>query len=197
MSEVKTAATDHPVHELIAKRYSPYVFDPRAVSDDDVKSLFEAARWSSSSFNEQPWRYIVATRDNQEEFKRLLSCLVEPNQAWAKDAGVLALGVVRTTFTRNDTPNRVAEHDLGAASASLTFEATSRGLLVHQMAGILPDKAREEYGVPEGYDVVTALAIGYAGSPEGAALGERDTAPRTRRPLSELVFATRWEKPAL
>lgn len=197
MNNDTTATADAPVHEFLAKRYSPYVYEDRPVSQEDLTSLFEAARWSASSYNEQPWRYIVATRDNTEEYERLLSCLVEGNQAWARQAPVLALGVVKTTFTHNDKPNRVALHDLGAASASLTFEATSRGLAVHQMGGILPDKAREVYGVPEGYEVVTALAIGYAGTPDDTDLGRRDRKPRKRRPLAEFVFAGRWDEPAL
>jgi nitroreductase len=190
------AVSDHPVHELIGNRYSPYVYDDRPVSEDDLKSLFEAARWTASSYNEQPWRYIVATRANAKEYERLLSCLVEGNQEWARQAPVLALGVVKTTLTRNDKPNRVALHDLGAASASLTLEATSRGLAVHQMGGILPEKAREVYGVPDGYEVVTGMAIGYAGAADDSALGQRDRRPRKRRPVTESVFTGRWENPA-
>ena len=197
MNSVKNASTSHSVNELISKRFSPYVYDSKPVSEDDLISIFEAARWAASSFNEQPWRYIVATKENAEEFGRLLSCLVESNQEWARRTPVLALGVVKTSFTHNNKPNSVALHDLGAASASLTFEATSRGLAVHQMAGILPDKAREIYGVPEGYEVVTALAIGYAGDPDDSDLGERDRTPRTRRPLSDFVFTGRWEESAL
>jgi nitroreductase len=197
MDSIKTASTSHSVNEWISKRFSPYIYDSKPVSDDQLKSIFEAARWAASSFNEQPWRYIVARKENAEEFDRLLSCLVEGNQEWARRAPVLALGVIKTTFTHNDKPNRVALHDLGAASASLTFESTSRGLTVHQMAGILPNRARELYSVPEDYEIVTALAIGYPGSPDDSDLGKRDRAPRTRRPLSDFVFAGRWGKPSL
>ena len=78
------ATTDYPIHELIANRWSPYCFDERSVTDEDLRSLFEAARWAPSSFNEQPWSYVVAKKENSEEFTRLLSCLVEVNQVWAK-----------------------------------------------------------------------------------------------------------------
>src|ERR687888_1294011 len=91
MSAPKQATADHPIQELIARRWSPYAFSDRPVSDDDLRSLFEAARWAPSSYNEQPWRYIVATKANPAEFERLLSCLVDPNQVWAKAAPVLAL----------------------------------------------------------------------------------------------------------
>ncbi|MDJ0703649.1 MAG: nitroreductase family protein [Leptolyngbyaceae cyanobacterium MO_188.B28] len=191
---LKEASPDYVIHELLAKRWSPYGFQSRSVAADDLRSLFEAARWSASSFNEQPWRFIVATQADAAEFEKMLSCLAEPNQVWAKVAPVLALGVAKLDFSQNGKPNRVAIYDLGAAACSLTFEATARGLMVHQMAGILPDKARELYQVPEGFDVITALAIGYAADPESLSdrLKERDQKPRQRKPLSEFVFDGEW-----
>ncbi len=187
----RTASTDHPIHDLIKRRWSPYSLDPdMAVSREDLAALFEAARWASSSFNEQPWRYIVAMRDQEEEFAKMLDCLAEPNQIWARDAAVLALGITRNAFTYNGKPNRVAQHDLGAASCSLTFEATARGLCVHQMAGIVPEKIIATYNVPDGFTPQTGLAIGYAAGPERLpdVLEERDTAARTRKPQNEFVF---------
>ena len=127
---------------VFREAWSPYAFSDRPVSEDDLRSLFEAARWAASSYNEQPWRYIVATRTDTEAFERLVSCLVEGNQPWAKLAPVLALGCTSLNFAANGRPNDAAEHDLGAASACLCLEATARGLFVHQMIGILPDKAR-------------------------------------------------------
>jgi nitroreductase len=194
----KTASPDHPIHALIAERWSPYAFADRPVPAAELRSLFEAARWAASSYNEQPWRYIVATRDDAAAFQRLLSCLVEANQGWAQAAPVLALGVVGLHFGRNGKPNRAAAHDLGLAVGNLSLEATARGLFVHQMIGILPDRARELDGIPEGFEALTALAIGYRGEvaelPE--ALRGRDTTPRQRRPLSEFVFGGEWESPA-
>jgi nitroreductase len=194
MNSAKQATPDHPIQPLIAGRWSPYAFADRPVSDDDLRSLFEAARWAASSYNEQPWRYIVATRANPAEFERLLSCLVEGNQAWAKAAPVLALGCVSLKFALNGKPNAAAEHDLGLASATLTLEATARGLCVHQMIGILPDKARELYRIPEGVRPLTGLAIGYAADPGVLPdnLRGRDLAPRTRRRLAEFVFGGQW-----
>jgi len=190
----KIAATDHGVHELIAARWSPYAFAPRPVEASALRSLFEAARWAPSSFNEQPWRYLVATQQDPDAYESLLSCLVDANRAWAQAAPVLALGIASLRFSRTDKPNRVALHDLGSASAHLCFEATARGLSVHQMAGILPDRARELYAIPEDAEAVTALAIGYAlPAPElPDEFRERDTAPRTRRPLAEFVFGNSW-----
>jgi nitroreductase len=186
--------TDYPIHELLTKRWSPYAFQNKPVSKADLCSLFEAVRWAASSFNEQPWSYIVATKDNTEEFEQLLSCLVEANQIWAKAAPVLALGIVSLTFKRNDKINRAAVHDLGLAAGNLLVEATARGLHVHQMIGILPDRARELYEIPEGFEVWTGIAIGYKGDPAllPDALKERDLKSKPRKPLSEFVFAGKW-----
>jgi nitroreductase len=191
----KPAVTDHPIHVLVASRWSPYCFADRDVSAEDLRSLFEAARWAPSSYNEQPWSYVVATRRDREGFARLLSCLVETNQTWARHVPVLALGITRERFTRNDKPNAAALHDLGLAAGGMLVEATARGLCVHQMIGILPDRARELYRIPDHSRALTGIAIGYAGA--GAAdlpepLRERDRAPRTRKPLSAFVFGGRY-----
>jgi len=194
----KHAQPDHPVHDLVARRWSPYGYDPRPLPAADLASLFEAARWSPSAFNEQPWRYVVAVREDTKAFDGLLSCLVEANQQWARNASVLVVAVASLNHDRNGKPNGTALHDLGLAAAILTAEATDRGLAVHQMSGILPDRARELYGIPEGFEAVTAMAIGYAADPAAlpAALRERDTTPRTRRPLGETVFSGRWGQAA-
>lgn len=195
---IKHAQPDHPIHELISKRWSPYGFADRDVAESDLAALFEAARWAASSYNEQPWRYIVARRGEGEEFARVLSCLVEANQAWARSAPVLALGIAATRFARNDRPNKAALHDLGAASAQLTLEATHRGLLVHQMIGIDPDRAREVYDLPENVEALTGLAIGHPAAPDAVPdpFRERDTTARTRRTLSESVFTGEWGRGA-
>jgi nitroreductase len=194
----KKALTDSPIHELLTGRWSPYAFDDRPVPEADLRSLFEAARWAPSSYNEQPWRYIVATQEDPAQFQRLLSCLVDGNQVWAKAAPVLALGVVSLSFARNATANRAAVHDLGLAAGNLLLEATARGIVVHQMIGILPDKAREVYGIPEGFEAWTGMAIGYRGDPASLPdpLRQRDLAPRQRKPLREFVFSGQWGTPS-
>lgn len=190
----KRATPDHPIDERLAIRWSPYAFADRDVDRATLAALFEAARWAPSSYNEQPWRYVVATRAEPAAFARLLSCLVEGNQAWARRAPVLALGVTVMRFQRNGKPNAAAEHDLGLASAHLTLEATRRGLAVHQMIGILPDRARELYAIPDDAKALTGLAIGWAGDPASLpeALRARDLAVRTRHPLEAFVFGDRF-----
>jgi nitroreductase len=198
MNTQKHATPAHTIHELLVKRWSPYAYAGREVLPAEVRSLFEAARWAASSYNEQPWRYIVATKSNPGEFERLLSCLVQGNQDWAKDAPVLALGCAVLHFSRNDKPNPAAIHDLGLASANLTLEATARGLVVHQMIGILPERARELYRIPAGVEPKTGLAIGYAADPNTLPekYRERDLAPRARKSLTELVFGGEWGQPS-
>jgi nitroreductase len=190
----KRVVTDHPVQEWIATRWSPYAFADRPVSRTDLLSLFEAARWAPSSYNEQPWSYVVATKEDSKEFDRLLSCLVEGNQVWAKNAPVLALGCTSLNFTRNGQPNAAAQHDLGLASGTLVLEGTARGLAVHQMIGILPDRARELYQIPEGVRPLTGLAIGYPGDPAALPepLRDRDKGRRPRKPLTAFLFGTKW-----
>jgi nitroreductase len=194
----KTPTLDHPIQDVLAKRWSPYAFAPTPVPPADLRSLFEAARWAPSSYNEQPWAYIVATQGEPAEFAKLLSCLVETNQAWASAAPVLALGVVRLRFARNDKPNRAAVHDLGLAAGNLLVEATARGLLVHQMIGIVSEKAREAFAIPEPWEAWTAIAIGYHGDPArlADALAARDRTPRQRKHLPEFVFGGTWGTPA-
>lgn len=195
----KVATPDHPIHELVARRWSPYAFSSQPIGRQDLQSIFEAARWAPSSFNEQPWRYVVATQARADEFGRILDCLLEGNRLWARSAPVLALGCTRRVFTRGGKPNRVALHDLGLASAFLTLEATSRGIFVHQMAGIMPERAREVFCVPNEYEVVTGLALGYRAEGTGHAdhWHERDSVVRNRRALAEFVFSGDWGQQGL
>ena len=194
----KPAPVDRPIHPLLAERWSPYAFTDEGVAEEDLTALFEAARWAASSYNEQPWRFIAARREEPDAFARVLSCLVPFNQGWAANAPVLALGLVRTVRPGDGSPNLAAEHDLGLAAASLTVEATHRDLCVHQMSGIVADRIRKAYALPGDILPLTALAIGYAASldttPED--LRDRQARPRERRRLPEFVFGQRWGEPA-
>jgi nitroreductase len=190
----KPADTAYPIHDLLKRRWSPRAFSDKPVEPETLRSLWEAARWAPSCFNEQPWYFLVATTQDRAEYDRLLACLNEGNAAWAKHAPVLMVSVARTAFQGDGGPNRHALHDVGQAVAGLTLEATALGLFVHQMAGFSPEKVRQAYGVPEGFEPVAAIALGYPGDPAALPekLRERQVAPRSRKPLQDFVFSGRW-----
>jgi len=190
----KPAQTDHPIQEILKRRWSPRAFADRMVESEKLRSLFEAARWAPSSFNEQPWFFIVATKEKLEEHARLLSCLVEKNQQWARLAPVLMVSVAKLKFEKTGKPNRHAFHDVGLAMGNMLVEATALGLCVHQMAGLFPEKVREIYGVPDGFEPVAAIAIGYAAEVEvlPEPFREQELGPRIRKPISSFVFQGNW-----
>lgn len=194
----KPASSDYPILDVIKRRWSPRAFGERMVEAQKLRQLFEAARWAASSYNEQPWRFIVATRDNEKEYAKALGCLLEANQAWARQAPVLILTASKKTFARNGKPNRVALHDLGLAMANLTLQATAMGLFTHQMAGVDLDKVRKTYKLPDDFEPQTACAVGYAGDPDTLPepLKTAELEERTRLPQTELVFAGAWGEPA-
>ena len=186
----KPTNNQYPINELLEQRWSSLAFADRMVSSEVLLSLLEAARWSPSCFNAQPWSFIVATKENTAEYERLFSCLVEGNKPWASLAPVLMISVAQLSFDKNNQPNRHAFHDVGLAVACLTFQATEMGLRVHQMGGFDIDKARELYKISEQYEPVAAIAIGYPGEPEilPESLRERELSPRSRKQISSFVF---------
>jgi nitroreductase len=194
----KPAQTDYPILELLKRRWSPRVFSERMVEPEKLRILFEAARWAPSSFNEQPWSFVMATKEQAEEHDRLLSCLSEGNQRWARGAPVLMVSVAKETFDKTGKPNRHAFHDVGLAVGNLLVQATALDLFVHQMAGFSPEKVREIYGVPDGFEPVAAIAIGY-GADIGALpeeLRARELVGRSRKPVNSFVFQGRWGEPS-
>jgi nitroreductase len=194
----KPAEVQFPIHDLLRRRWSPLAFSSRLVEPWKLQSLFEAARWAPSSFNEQPWSYLFATRDNPAEFDQMVSCLSEGNVPWASTAPLLMLSVAKRVFQRNGNPNRHAFHDVGASISNLIVQATTLGLFVHQMAGFDPEKARQLFAIPEDHEAVAAIAIGYPGPVDALpeALQTRQRAPRTRKPLTEMVFSGKWGQAA-
>lgn len=193
----KLAQTQFPIHELLKKRWSPRAFDERPVEADTLLSLFEAARWAPSSNNGQPWRFLVAMKENKAEYDRLFNCLVEANQKWAYRAPVLLLSVAKLQF-EDGSPNRHGLHDTGMAVENLAIQATALGLVTHQMAGFLIDRARVDCQIPEGYEPVAMMAIGYPGDPTllPDRLRTREAQPRVRKPLTEWVYSAIWEQPS-
>jgi nitroreductase len=186
---VRPATKVQGILPLVAGRWSPRAFDPRPVEPEKLKRIFEAASWAASSFNEQPWRYFVALASDPHRPK-IESLLVESN-AWAKRAPVLIVAAASTTFARNGRPNAVAIHDLGLADASMSLQALQEGVAVHGMAGFDAARAKTELLMPADWQPVAMWAMGYPGGlsslPEP--LRTRELEPRTRRPLSQTVFA--------
>jgi nitroreductase len=191
VNQLKQAQADGNVLPVVLHRWSPRSFADRDVSPADLHTVFEAARWAASSYNEQPWRFFVGTR-NSETYQKIFQSLGEFNQLWAGTAPVLILGVASTKFSHNGSPNPVALYDLGAAAATLCYQATALGLFTHQMAGYDRDVARKLFNVPEDFLFGAVIALGYQGEP--SALGNpqmlaQETAPRQRKPLSEFVLS--------
>lgn len=182
--------------EVMEKRFSPYAFSGQSVEKEKLLLCFEAARWHCSSFNEQPWAFILAYQDQPVEFAAILDCLQIGNQGWAKEAPFLMITCYRTTFSHNNAINRVAMYDLGAAMAAFTLQARALDLFVHQMSGMSPEKARKNLHIPEGWEACTAVAVGYLGDikslPEE--LAERQSAPRRRKEISNFVFMGEYGK---
>jgi len=191
----KPTPVDHDIFPLFRERWSPLSFSDEWVSDDDIRSLFEAARWAPSSYNEQPWAFVFARKGDTSEFERILSCLVDSNQVWAQHAAMLVIGCARQQFQRNGKPNRHAEYDLGAAVMQLSLQAASLGIGVHQMAGILPDKAVNALGIPDTHLPVVGVAIGYRGAadllPEN--LQARERGARRRQPQDDFIHLGQWD----
>lgn len=196
LEHVKYAVTDQPVAETILGRWSPRAFSDRPVAAADLRTLFTAATWAASSQNEQPWRFLLGVKPT-ETYVKLFRCLVPGNQGWAKDAPVLYASVVKKTFAKNGKPNGTALHDVGAASATLSLEATRLGLHTHGMAGFDAELLRASFGLPTDFDPVAVWAIGYLGDP--ANLPDQyklpEQQPRDRKPLAEVVFED-WNKAA-
>ena len=196
----KVARPDHDILDVIRRRWSPRAFDAaREVSRADLLRLFEAARWAPSSYNEQPWRFVVVERDRAPDaHAALVGALVGHNPLWAPAAPVLVLAAVSRSLERDGSPNRHAWYDTGQAVALLTLQATAQGLGVRQMQGFDPDAARQACAVPDDYEPAVVMAIGYPGDPdaldrESHRLSERKA--RVRRPTSEFVFDARWGTP--
>lgn len=194
----KPAETQYPIHDLLQRRWSPRAFSDKPVSQEHLRSLLEAARWAPSSNNEQPWNFLVATKQDPVDYEQLLSCLSNTNQTWARLAPVLAMSVAKLVFTDGGEQNRHALHDVGLAVENLVVQATALGLMVHQMAGIYPDKVGELHGIPGDYEVVAAIAIGYPGDPEilPDKFRQRELATRSRRPIADFTFAGQWGRPS-
>jgi len=177
--------------EAIQKRKSEFAFSDKLIESEKIEALFEAAQLAASSMNIQPWRFIYAIK-NDPEFQLILSTLAEGNQKWAKDAPLLVLSIAQVEYTFNEKlfKNAYAWHDAGMANAHLMLQAVGLGLITHPMGGFDHKKISENFNLPKEYQPVAVIAVGYKGDesklPEDSL--KRQTAPRKRKALSEIVF---------
>jgi nitroreductase len=191
ISTVKIPKTTYPVNEFIRKRWSPRSFANKTIPQETLDQLFEAASWAPSSVNEQPWRYLFAHK-GEPAFEKMVACLVPGNQPWAKNAQVLVLTLAKTIFVYNGAtlPNKYSFYDSGAANSQLLLEAASHDIYGHLMGGFDHEKTKTTFHIPEGFEVVVFMALGYLGSPE--ALEEpfktREITPRSRKNITEFTF---------
>lgn len=181
---------DYPVPEAIVQRWSPVSYDATPIEPARLAACFESARWAASCFNEQPWRFMVARREDEPRFAAMFACLVEGNQEWVRYAGALVIVCTMNSFQLNGKPNAHAWFDAGQATAYLMLGANHQGLHCRAMAGFRPDQARETLRIPAEATPICAVAIGHLddGHRLAPATAERDQAPRLRNPLDGIVF---------
>ncbi len=189
MNTDNQASANHKVLDIIQNRWSPRAFSEKTITSETFNTLMEAARWAASSMNEQPWRFIYAFK-GEKVFDQIADTLMPGNKPWAEQAPALLITIVKTTFDRNGKPNRNAQHDLGLAIGNLSLQATAEGIGLHQMGGIFLDKIRETFGLPEAYEAVSVIAMGYYGNPDSLTeeLKARELATRQRKPITEFAF---------
>jgi nitroreductase len=196
LDQHKQGKSEVPIEDLFLRRWSPRAFAETPIDIETLKALFSAGQWAASSFNEQPWRFVVG-RKGEPAWQRIFESLTPANQSWTKSAPVLYASFAKKTFSQNGAANRLAQHDVGAASAQISLKATIRGLHTHGVAGFDPEKLVISCGVSSDFEAVACWALGYRGDPE--VLNEQqkqmELAPRNRRTLAEIVFGE-WESPA-
>ena len=184
----KQRKTNYPINNVILGRWSPRALSGEKISDEELFSLFEAARWAPSSYNNQPWRFLYA-KQNSKHWDKFFNLMVEFNQGWAKNAAVLVVAISKKNFEHNEKPSRTHSFDTGAAWQNLALEASSRGIVAHGMEGFDYEKTRVSLNIPEGYNVEMMIAIGREGKkddlPEDL---QKNEVPSQRKPLKDIVF---------
>ena len=188
-SEIQTKRTSvYSINPLILSRWSPRSMTGEELGDDDIMSLFEAARWAPSSFNNQPWRFIYAKR-NTEHWDRLFNLLVDANKTWAKNAALLTVVISRINFEFNEKPARTHQFDTGSAWENLALEASSRGIVAHGMQGFDYEEAKTELGIPADFEVMAMIAIGKRGPKENLPTELQDKEkPNDRKALKDIIM---------
>jgi nitroreductase len=195
----KDAITSVPIHDLLARRWSPRAFDPkRPVSREQLKVLLEAGRWAPSCNGDEPWRYLIWDKGRDPQgWQKAFECLSENNKKWVKNVPLLMLSCAGSVFGATGKPNRWTQHDTGAASVSMALQAVALGLIVHQMGGWDVDKARAAFDIPADYTPMAMIAVGYQAEPDtidDPEVKKKELTPRARKPLTERFFEGGWGK---
>ncbi len=188
--EVKT---NYDIHPLLIQRWSPRAFSEKPIENEKLQRIFEAARWSPSASNEQPWAFIFGNKGD-ETFNNIMSTLVEFNQIWSQFAPVLVVSCARKDVIKGEGENHSRMYDVGQAVAHLTFQAASEGLYVHQMTGFDAEKTKELFHIPDNFEAVSIIAVGYIGNPKilHPNLEKMEYADRIRKPLTDFIFSSEF-----
>jgi len=196
----KPAITEQPIHSILSDRWSSRAYDPdQLVSQESFLSLMEAARWSPSCMGDQPWQFITFHKKDATFWTQALNCLSVGNQNWAMDASILILACARQSFSSNEKPNRWNQYDTGAACENICLQATSIGLVAHQMGGFDVEKTRQLFQIPSQYDLMSFIAIGYPLAIEkiSAEALVKEKEARKRKPLREIFYTNQWGEQSL
>lgn len=196
----KPAITRVPIHEIIARRWSPRAFDAaKPVSGAQLAALMEAARWAPSCYGDEPWRFLVWDKNGDlAAWQKAFECLAPGNQVWVKNAALLMLVCAREVFGHNGKPNRWGQYDSGAAAENMFLQAVALELVMHEMGGFDADRARKAFNIPVQFTPMAMIAIGHQAAPDvlEAKNREQELAPRKREPLEEIFFYGDWGVPA-
>lgn len=189
LKESKRAKTNVAINELSQNRWSPRSFENKPIEKTKLMGLMEAAKWTASAFNEQPWRFIIG-ENGDDTFQKIMETLVEFNQNWAKNASVLILNISKDRFSHNDSPNATAQYDLGQAVSAYCLEAVHQDLIAHQMSGFDAKKAKKNFLIPDGFSCVSVTALGYLTHPESLPeeLFKVELQNRIRKTVDQFAF---------
>ena len=178
----------YKINPIFIDRWSPRSMTGESIDDETLMSIFEAARWAPSSYNNQPWRFLYAKK-NSSIWDTFFNLLLEGNKVWAKNAAVLVVIISRKNFEHNEKPSITHQFDAGAAWENLALEASTRGIVTHGMQGFDYEKAREQLRIPSTFDIMAMIAIGIQGPPENLPpkLQEKEY-PNDRKELSEIII---------
>jgi len=189
----KPIISKYKINSLSTYRWSPRAFNERTVEKEKLRRILAAARWAPSAFNEQPWRFIVGLKGH-ETYNKVLETLVEWNQKWAGKAPLLILNVAKKTFTLNGKANATSKYDLGQAVAHMCLEAMNQGIYSHQMSGFSQEKAVKLLQIPDDFEPVSVIALGYYGNPEFLPedMYKSEIGKRKRQAIDDMVFTNNF-----